>query len=42
VASDTLLGWGRFVGSAPGGRIAVHVTYHLAQAGFVLALPTLA
>lgn len=41
VASDTLLGWGRFVGSAPGGRIAVHVTYHLAQAGVVLAVPTL-
>lgn len=42
VASDTLLGWGRFVGSAPGGRVAVHVTYHLAQACVVLALPTLA
>lgn len=41
LASDTLLGWGRFVGSAPGGRVLVHVTYHLAQALFVLALPTL-
>lgn len=33
--SDALLGWGRFVGPAPGGRVGVHVTYHLAQAGFV-------
>lgn len=29
--SDTLLGWGRFVGHAIGGRVAVHVTYHLGQ-----------
>ena len=42
MASDTLLAWGRFVGSAPGGRVAVMVTYQLAQAGFVLAIPTLA
>jgi uncharacterized membrane protein YhhN len=41
MASDTLLAWGRFVGSAPGGRVAVMVTYQLAQAGFVLAIPTL-
>ena len=41
MASDTLLAWGRFVGSAPGGRVAVMVTYQLAQAGFVLAIPML-
>ena len=41
MASDTLLAWGRFVGSAPGGRVAVMVTYQIAQAGFVLAIPTL-
>jgi uncharacterized membrane protein YhhN len=41
MASDTLLAWGRFVGAAPGGRVAVMVTYQLAQAGFVLAIPTL-
>jgi uncharacterized membrane protein YhhN len=41
MASDTLLAWARFVGAAPGGRVAVMVTYQLAQAGFVLAIPTL-
>ena len=41
MASDTLLAWARFVGSAPGGRVSVMVTYQLAQAGFVLAIPTL-
>lgn len=41
MASDTLLAWARFVGSAPGGRVMVMVTYQLAQAGFVLAIPTL-
>jgi uncharacterized membrane protein YhhN len=41
LASDTLLGWGRFVGSAPGGRVLVHATYHLGQALLVLALPGL-
>ncbi len=39
--SDALLAYGRFVGSAPGGRVAVHVTYHLAQLLIVLSLPTL-
>ncbi len=29
--SDSLLGWGRFVAPAPGGRVAVHATYHLGQ-----------
>jgi alkenylglycerophosphocholine hydrolase len=38
LASDSLLGWSRFVAPAPGGRLAVHVTYHLAQAGLVLGL----
>jgi uncharacterized membrane protein YhhN len=42
LTSDALLAWSRFVGSAPGGRVAVMVTYQLAQAGFVLAIPTLA
>jgi uncharacterized membrane protein YhhN len=35
LASDALLGWGRFVGPAPGGRVLVHVTYHLGQMGLV-------
>ncbi len=30
-ASDALLGWDRFVAHGPGGRVAVHLTYHLAQ-----------
>jgi uncharacterized membrane protein YhhN len=38
VTSDALLGWARFVGPAPGGRVLVHVTYHLGQAGLVLWL----
>jgi uncharacterized membrane protein YhhN len=33
--SDALLGWDKFVGPAPGGRVAVHVTYHLGQMGLV-------
>ncbi len=37
-ASDSLLGWGKFVGPAPGGRVAVHVTYHLAQTALVIGL----
>lgn len=41
LASDTLLGWGRFVGAAPGGRVLVHATYHVGQALLVLALPVL-
>lgn len=35
VVSDALLGWDRFVGPAPGGRVLVHVTYHVGQAGLV-------
>ncbi len=42
LTSDALLAWARFVGPAPGGRVTVMVTYQLAQAGFVLAIPTLA
>lgn len=42
LTSDALLAWVRFVGPAPGGRVTVMVTYQLAQAGFVLAIPTLA
>ncbi|MDG2027278.1 MAG: lysoplasmalogenase [Acidimicrobiales bacterium] len=38
VMSDALLGWGRFVGPTTGGRVLVHVTYHLGQAGLVLWL----
>ncbi len=41
LTSDALLAWARFVGPAPGGRVAVMVTYQLAQAGFVLAIPAL-
>ena len=36
VASDWLLLWNRYVGPAPGGRMLVHVTEHLAQIGLVL------
>ena len=35
LVSDALLGWGRFVGPAPGGRVLVHGTYHVGQAGLV-------
>jgi len=38
LASDALLGWSRFVAPAPGGRVLVHITYHLAQLGLVLWL----
>lgn len=38
LASDALLGWGRFVGSAPGGRPLVHITYHFGQIAMVLWL----
>ncbi len=40
LASDALLGWGRFVGPAPGGRTLVHMTYHSGQLGLVLWLAT--
>lgn len=41
LASDTLLGWSRFVVDRPGARVWVHVLYHVAQIGFVLGLPML-
>ncbi|MFM2438502.1 MAG: hypothetical protein RLZ55_1321 [Actinomycetota bacterium] len=41
LASDTLLGWSRFVVNRPSARIWVHVLYHVAQVGFVLGLPML-
>jgi uncharacterized membrane protein YhhN len=37
-ASDTLLGWSRFVRPEPRLRVVVHVLYHLAQALIVLSL----
>lgn len=37
--SDTLLGWSRFVREVPTMRVLVHITYHAAQIGIVLALP---
>lgn len=37
-ASDSVLGWTRFVVDLPRGRVIVMVTYHLAQIGLVLAL----
>lgn len=39
--SDALLAYGRFVGPAPGGRVLVHATYHVAQALLVVALTVL-
>jgi uncharacterized membrane protein YhhN len=37
-ASDALIAWTRFVSDVRFGRVAVMVTYHLAQLGFVYAL----
>ena len=37
-ASDAVLGWSRFVKDLPKGHAIVMVTYHLGQAGLVLAL----
>ena len=37
-ASDGTLAWDRFVRPLPSGRLLVMMTYHLAQAGLVLAL----
>jgi uncharacterized membrane protein YhhN len=39
-ASDAMLGWNRFVHRRPWRDLAVMVTYHLAQLGFVLWLVT--
>jgi len=38
LVSDTLLSWNRFVRPVPSGPVAVHVTYHLAQAFLVVSL----
>jgi uncharacterized membrane protein YhhN len=38
VASDSMIAWDRFVGSFAAAPVAIMVTYHLAQAGFVLSL----
>jgi len=38
VLSDTILAVNRFVRPLPGGNVAVHVTYHLAQGLLVLSL----
>lgn len=40
-ASDTLLGWSRFVHENPRLRVVVHVMFHVAQLGIVVALPML-
>jgi uncharacterized membrane protein YhhN len=40
--SDALNAWRRFVAEIPGGRVPVHVTYHLAQGFLVLSLLQLA
>jgi uncharacterized membrane protein YhhN len=37
-ASDALIAWGRFVREVPRGRVAVMVTYHLAQGALVASL----
>jgi uncharacterized membrane protein YhhN len=36
--SDALIAWNRFIEARPRGPIAIIVTYHLAQAGLLLAL----
>jgi uncharacterized membrane protein YhhN len=38
LVSDALIGWTRFVGDVRRGRVAVMVTYHLAQVSFVLGV----
>jgi uncharacterized membrane protein YhhN len=38
VASDSMIAWDRFVARFPAAPVAIMVTYHLAQAGFVLSL----
>lgn len=40
-ASDSLLGWTRFVHERPNLRVVVHLLYHLAQIGIVVAIPSL-
>jgi uncharacterized membrane protein YhhN len=38
VASDSVLGWRQFVGSARWMPVTIMVTYHLGQAGLVASL----
>jgi uncharacterized membrane protein YhhN len=38
MTSDSLIGWTRFVKDYPWGRVAIAVTYHVAQALLLLAL----
>lgn len=38
VASDSMIAWSRFVADFEAAPVAIMVTYHLAQAGFVLSL----
>jgi alkenylglycerophosphocholine hydrolase len=38
VASDSMIAWSRFVAAFAAAPVAIMVTYHLAQAGFVLSL----
>ena len=37
-ASDALIAWNRFIAGTRHGRLAIIVTYHLAQIGLVLSL----
>jgi uncharacterized membrane protein YhhN len=39
-ASDALIAWGRFIREVPHGRLAVMVTYHLAQVALIASLTT--
>lgn len=39
-ASDALIAWGRFIRELPHGRLAVMVTYHLAQVALIASLTT--
>ena len=38
VASDSMIAWSKFVAPFAAAPVAIMVTYHLAQAGFVLSL----
>jgi uncharacterized membrane protein YhhN len=38
MASDAMIAWNRFVRPFPGARVAIIVTYHLAQAALVVSL----
>ena len=38
VASDAMIAWSKFVAPFAAAPVAIMVTYHLAQAGFVLSL----